>query len=171
MTRNISKQELAFIKKAIPNLQKLVESRNEWNPEVEYKMLFISVFDHWLNEDDDAGELIHVDSDLKELNRRRDLFKKMINNLFSKTDLYTYKYKRHFRFFIKKPEALSDIHRLCDFKNLWSARGRSYSFIIPEFSAVYQEEFDWTNILFYKDEETISPILEIANNIGLKILK
>ena len=171
MTRNISKQELAVIKKATPNLQKLIESQNEWDPNFEYKMLFISVFDHWLNEEDNIDELIHVDADLKELNRRRGMFKNMMNELFNLTDLYTYKYKRHFRFFVKKPETLADIHRVCDFNNLWSARGRSYSFIIPEFSAVYQEEWDWTNILFYKDEETISPILEIVKNLGLKILK
>lgn len=44
-------------------------------------------------------------------------------------------------------------------------------FIVPQYSAIYNEEWDWTNLLWYKDENQIKPILDIANKVGLFVLK
>ncbi len=66
---------------------------------------------------------------------------------------------------------MNDVFRLCDFEGLTSNRGRRYSFIVPQYSAIYSDEWDWTNLLWYKDENQIKPILEIANRVGLFVLK
>jgi len=85
--------------------------------------------------------------------------------------MYVPKYKSRNRIFIKKPQNYKDVLRKCDFDNLWSERGRKYSFILPELSAIYSEEWDWTNIIWYREKEKIEPILEIAKKAGLFVLK
>ncbi len=170
MISNISKIELQGIKKNLPDFKKIIEEDESFIENGVYKKIFISVFDHWLTSDE-ADNQIFIDDDLEKLTSRRDKFKTVVEKLHSQTDLYLWKYKRHYRLHIQKPLTLNDTLRKCDFNNLWSQRGRQYSFILPEFSAIYNEEWDWTNIIWYTEEEKIKPILDIAKNAGLYILK
>ena len=118
-----------------------------------------------------ANEQIFIDEDLVELNSRRQKFRDFIEEISNQTDLYSWKYKRHYRFHIQKPKSLKDVLRKCDFDNLWSQSGQRYSFLLPEYSAVYAEEWDWTNILWYTEREKIEPFLASAKKNGLHILE
>ena len=115
--------------------------------------------------------MIFVDENLDELKARRKKFKLVAEELYKTTDIYFWKNKRNYRMVLKKPMSYKDVLRKCDFDNLWSQSGKRYDFILPEFSAIYSEEWDWTNIIWYTDEEKIVPILNIAENAGLNILK
>ena len=170
MISNISEIELQGIKKRLPGFKKIIEEDESFIKNGNYKKIFISVFDHWLKSDE-ADNQIFVDDNIEELNSRREKYKTVVEKLYSLTDLYLWKYKRNYRFHIQKPLTLNDALRKCDFNNLWSQRGRQYSFVLPEFSAIYNEEWDWTNIIWYLDEEKIQPILDIAKSSGLYILK
>jgi len=120
---------------------------------------------------DEVDKLIFINDDLKELKSRREKFSKVITELYNSTDTYLWRYKRKFRVFIQKPMTEDDVLGKCDFNNLWSQSGRRYSLILPELSAIYNEEWDWTNILWYTDDEKIKPFLGIADKVGLHILK
>jgi len=170
MISNISDKELKSIKKRLPDFRKVLEEDESFIETGIYKKIFISVFDHWLTKDE-ADKLIFIDNDKNELNRRREKFERVIDGLYNSTETYIWKYKRNYRIFIKKPLTYTDLLKKCDFNNLWSQSGRRYSLILPEFSAIYNEEWDWTNIIWYSDEMKIKPILEIAEKSGLHILK
>jgi hypothetical protein len=120
---------------------------------------------------DEADKMIHIDDNIDELKKRRQKFEKVIEDIYKSTKIYLWKYKRNQRIFIKKPLTYKDLERKCDFNNLWSESGRRYSLILPEYAAIYNEEWDWTNIIWYTDEKKLKPILEIVNKAGLHILK
>lgn len=170
MISNISKKELKSIKEKLPDFRKVLEEDESFIENGIYKKIFISVFDHWLT-NDEADNLIFIDDDKNELIKRREKFEKVIVDLYETTEIYLWKYKRNHRLFIQKPLTYTDLLKKCDFNNLWSQSGRRYSLILPEFSAIYNEEWDWTNIIWYSDEMKIKPILEIAEKAGLHILK
>lgn len=170
MYSNISKIEVKKINQKLPDLKKLIEEDDSVIDHHIYKKVCISVFDHWLSQDE-AANLIFIDEDLDELKRRRQKFKDFIERIYNQTDLYTWRYKRPFRFHIQKPSSLKDVFRKCDFQNLWSISGRRYSFLLPEYSAVYKEEWDWTNIIWYTDRAKIEPLLIQAENVGLHTLE
>ena len=170
MMSNISKAELKEIKRNLPDYKKLIEQEDSFIESGKYKKIFISVFDHWLT-NEEASEMIFVDENLDELKARRKKFKLVAEELYKTTDIYFWKNKRNYRMVLKKPMSYKDVLRKCDFDNLWSKRRKRYDFILPEFSAIYSEEWDWTNIIWYTDEEKIVPILNIAENAGLNILK
>lgn len=121
MISNISKQELTNINTFLPDFKKVIEDDETFIEKGIYKKVFISVFDHWLKEDE--VKYIFVDNNENELIERRRKFRLFIEELFILTDLYSWKYKRHYRFFIKKPNELTDVFRLCDFEGLTSNRG------------------------------------------------
>jgi hypothetical protein len=170
MISNISEVELKRINLNLPNLKRLIEEDDDFIESRIYKKVFICVFDHWLS-NEEANEQIFIDENLVELNSRRKKFKDFIEEINSKTELFSWRYKRHYRFHIQKPESLKDVLRKCDFDNLCSQSGRRYSFLLPEYSAVYAEEWDWTNIIWYTDSEKIEPLLETAKKVGLYVLE
>ena len=170
MISNISDTELRLIKKSLPDLWKILEEDESCLENGIYKKLFISVFDHWLTRDE-AEKMIFIDDNANELKIRREKFEKLIEELHKSTDTYLWKYKRNNRIFLKKPLTCNDLLRKCDFNNLWSQSGARYSLILPELSAIYNEGWDWTNIVWYKNEEKIEPIIMLAKKVGLHILK
>ncbi len=170
MMSNISKAELKEIKQNLPDYKKIIEQEESFIENGKYKKIFISVFDHWLT-NEEASEMIFVDENLDELIARRKKFKIVVEELYKATDIYFWKYKRNYRLVLKKPMNYKDVLRKCDFDNLWSQSGKRYSLILPKFSAIYSEEWDWTNIIWYTDEKKIVPIIKIAEKAGLNILK
>ncbi|WP_303917918.1 hypothetical protein [Draconibacterium sediminis] len=170
MISNISDKELKSIKKRLPDFRKVLEEDESFIETGIYKKIFISVFDHWLTKDE-ANKMIFIDSDLSELQLRRDKFESFTKALYEKTNIYFWKYKRNYRIFFKQPKSFKDILRRCDFNNLYSQSGDRYSLILPEYSAIYNEGWDWTNVIWYMDRNKIEPILEIAKKTGLNILE
>ena len=114
MISNISEVELKRINLNLPNLKRLIEEDDDFIESGIYKKVFICVFDHWLSHEE-AAEQIFIDKNLVELNSRRKKFKEFIEEINSKTELFSWRYKRHYRFHIQKPESLKDVLRKCDF--------------------------------------------------------
>ena len=169
MNSNISTQEAQKIKQQLPYLKKLVEEDDavlNGNP---YQPIFVSVFDHWLSEAE-ASEQVYVDEDIEELRSRRKKFRDFITGVYQQLPLYTWKYKRHHRLHIQQPTTLADVLRKCDFENLYSLSGKKYGFLLPDCSAVYAENWDWTNVIWYLDKDKIEPLVVQAQKAGLHIL-
>ena len=129
----------------------------------------MSVFDHWLTEDEFQSE-IHTE-DRTELKERRDKFKKFTVGLYNLSSIYSWKYKRHNRFYIYPFTSLNQLTEKCKIDDQHGENGRRYDLIIPDFGAVYSEEWDWTNIIWYRDKEKIKPLIELAQESGLHILE
>lgn len=169
MLTNPPSEELRQIRKQLPNYRRLLIEDEQLLDSGEYKLVFVSVFDHWLSPSE-AQQLIDVDNNKTELLTRRMKFESLIRQLSENTQLYVWKFKRHRRIFIQKPQSIEDILRRCQFESLSSMRGKQYSILLPEYSAVMHEEWDWTNAIWYKNKEMITPLLDLAKSNGLHIL-
>jgi len=152
--RKVSKIELKRIKRQLPSVRKLIERNDSFINSGVYDYVFISVYDHWLLPEE--TEQIDVDENPVELKMRRDKFKNFIIEVYNITEMYSWRYKRHRRFHIQKYETVESVLRKCDFANLWSLYGQRYGFLLPQFSAVYEEEFDWTNIIWIKKDTRLN---------------
>ena len=162
MSKKPTKAELKKIRQSLPNAKRqLVEDHDIYN------RVFISVFDKWLTpeEVDKISKL-----ELKELFERRQKLEAIIMEFYELTETYIWRYKRHKRIVFYKPSSLTHLLNRCDIKNQNWWHGHRYHILLPEFSAIYGEEWDWTNILWYIDKEKIKPLLKLAENSGLHIL-
>ena len=162
--KKLTNQELKNIKYQIPSIQELIENENE-----KYDLIFISVFDHWLTENEFNNEIHEIDK--KEIIDRRKKFENFISELYDLTPTYLWKYKKQNRFYIFSVNSKSHLLKRCDIKNQTGESGKRYDIILPEFRAVFCEEWDWTNIIKYKEREKIEPLLNLAKKVGLNVLE
>lgn len=162
--KKISKNQIIDIKNKLPSLQILIEKED-----TDYQMIFVSVFDHWLTQDEFEPD-IHTD-DPKEIAERRNKLKNFIIGLFNMTPTFSWKTKRKNRFFLYPLETEKQILNKCEIQNQHGESGQRYDIILPELKAVYSEEWDWTNIIWFRDQEKIQPLIELAKKSGLYILK
>lgn len=160
---NLSRSEVSNLKKMLPQYKRLLDE-DEQIIKKYYNQVAICIFDHWLERDE--INLIFT-KDKEEINSRRMKLESFITKLYSLTDVYFWRYKRHYRPHVYKPRSLHDVLKYCNFDDLTEDRGESYNLVLPDFSAVYSESFDWTNRLLYQDRTKISPILELADEVGL----
>ena len=162
--KKITKDKEIEIKGKLPFLQDLVEKED-----TDYQMFFVSVFDHWLTQDEFQPD-IHTEDPI-ELKKRRDNLEKFLERLFEMTPTYGWKYKRKTRFFLYPFVTKSQILRKCVIQNQLGETGQRYDIILPDLQAVYSEEWDWTNIIWFKEQEKVKPLIELAEKLGLYILK
>ncbi|GJM61376.1 hypothetical protein [Persicobacter diffluens] len=170
MELNISGMECKMVRKHLPGFAKLLGGNQGFRESGIYNKMFVSVFDRWLSE----GEIhnkIFIDEHFEEVIKRRKRFREFITEVNSGTILYSWRYKRHNRLHIQKPESIKDVLRKCDFDRLWSHSGERYSFLLPDYGAVYEEGWDWTNIIWFLDVGKTGPLIEAAKKSGLYILK
>ncbi|MGB1205856.1 MAG: hypothetical protein ACPG5B_09430 [Chitinophagales bacterium] len=158
----ITTKKAKEIKKKLPSLQRLIERED-----TDYQILFVSIFDHWLKPDE-VG-LIHTE-DENELKIRRKKLQDFIVGLFEMTPTYTWKYKRKNRFFLYSFTTLNQVLKNCNIQYQHGESGRGYDIILPEFEIVYSEEWDWTNIIWFRNERSVKPLIELAEKSGLYIL-
>ena len=162
--KKITKNQITNIKAKLPSLQKLIEKED-----TDYQMIFVSVFDHWLTQDEFEPE-IHTD-DPNEILIRREKLQSFIVGLFNMTPTFTWKTRRNNPFFLYPLETVKQILNKCEIQNQHGETGQRYDIILPELQAVYCEEWDWTNIIWFRNREKIQPMIELAEKLGLYILK
>lgn len=98
------------IRERLPNLQNLVERE-----ETDYEMIFVSVFDHWLTQNEFQPK-IHK-KDKIELKERRKKLRTFIESLFKLTSRYSWKYDKNDFFVLHPFEKISEIINKCDIQN------------------------------------------------------
>jgi ABC-type oligopeptide transport system substrate-binding subunit len=85
------------------------------------------------------------------------------------TPTFNWKIKRKNRFFLYHFETIKQILNKCEIQNQHGETGQRYDIILREFQAVYSEEWDWMNIIWFRDQEKIKPLIELAEKSGLYI--
>lgn len=163
--KNISKNEFKYIRNTFPGIRDVLEA--EWEKYPEYKIMSISVFDRLLNENE-IDTIYDTDYDTVKL--RRQLIEKSIIGIFEETKVFLKKYKRPHRLFFYNVNSLDHLLNHCDIKNQHWWTGQRFNLILPEFEAIYCENFDWGNAIFYLDEEKVKPLSKIIENAGMHIL-
>ncbi len=160
--KKLKKSELNDIKTGLPDLKIQLCNGEEF-----YKYVCVSVFDKWLTEEE--CEIIFTNDEILLLDWRK-RFENAIIEIFNLTDIYLWRKKRHNRISYYRPKSLKHLLIKCDISNQTWRNGRRYDILLPEFSAFYSEEWDWTNIIWYKDFEKVKPILDALQKAGLHIL-
>lgn len=158
--KKLSENEIIEIKRSLPNIKKQLTGEDQT-----YKNL--SVFNKWLNRDE-CEQIFTSDKYLIE--QRRKNLENTIYDIFHSTNVYLWRFKRHNRISFYKPKNIKHLLNICQIQNQTQQHGERYEILLPEFSAIYSEGWDWTNTIWYTDIEKIKPLLEIIKNTGLYIL-
>ena len=164
---NLSKKEQESLFLQFPHILEIDACEDNH----EYKKIAISVFDHWLLEDEVLTLLNYVN---EEEQRRRDNLHYIFNKiLFDRTICFTYRlkgrYKNHlvFKKFTDKIAAYAYIKPNSNFvpsKYL-------YKLVLPQFDALYFEGWDDTCYLYFKNEKLLDTLVDWAKESGLYILE
>lgn len=136
---------------------------------IPFKKIAISVFDRWLGEKNRYK--LNCDGPEERDERNRKLLS-LCEHIFCHTEVYTLR-DRKLDFalpVLKKYTEKASYLRDC----AWDCQKTSDKFhflMLPEFQAIYHEQWDDTNVLWYRDEKKIGPLLEWARISGLYILE
>jgi hypothetical protein len=160
-----SKEERKSIKSKLPSLGRLLLDGESDH----YHEISISIFDHYLPREE--THFIFKKDDPQELKTRQSLFKLFAGKLSQQTSIYYWRIKNKERVHIKKFQNLQDFERKCKFDTITEDHGEVYGFIIPEYSAVYEQYWDWTNRLWFTDKSKIKAILELVKKTKLYSLE
>ena len=164
--QKISTANRKMLDRTFPNIKDIFEA--EWEKRPEYKIMTVSVFDHFLGE----SEIDTIyETDLTIVRQRREVIQKTIISMYENTDVYLKKIKRHDRLFYFAPNSLMHILKHCDIRNQHWWTGQRFDLILPEYSAIYSEDFDWGNAIFYLDDDKVKPLVKIIEDSGMFILK
>jgi len=162
MAKQITKEELRHINNSLPNVLEVIKGEGGT-----YNKLIISVFERWMTKEEYEN---YDDVDLETLKDRRIKYSTAINEIHKLTQTYIWKQKRHSRVVFLRPNNLDQLMSFCKIKTQTFATGRTYDILLPEYSSVFSQEDDWSNILWYKEKNKIEPILEIIKNSGLYVI-
>lgn len=159
---NVNKQRQKVLEVQFPKLINLAQV----NETKEYTYLAISIFDHWLTQEESKELLGELDTN--EIERRSLIFDKFNQLLSQKTEILTFRFggkngdKPKFKSF-SSPEAQSCYFRQTD--------TGMYQAILPALKAVYFEGYDDTNVFYLRDLAVKSFIESCANEVGLHCLE
>lgn len=162
---NLSKQTQKKLLSQFPDILKV----NACEDGHKYKRIAISVFDHWLLEDEALKLLNNINEE--EQKRRNDLLYAFNKVLFDRTLCFTYRFKGRnknhpvFKRFVDKNAAC------CYVKPNGEMAGKFlYKLVLPELEALYFEGWDNTCHLYFKDKKTVNNLIEWVKESGLYML-
>lgn len=159
---NISESEKSVIRSKLPDLEDLLY-KDECSI---YERSFVSVFDHWL----DGEEFYDIfEASPEEVKERKEKFKALIHHLYNSTPIYTARFRRNRKnsLSIKKIKDLETLDKKCKFHILNEDFGNVFQFLIPEYSLIYTQYFDWTHLIDYRDERELEQFNQILCQFGL----
>ena len=151
---------------------------NRWGEDEQfesYKAISLTVFDHWLSEEE-ANIQISPDIPKKERQRRDDAFLCFRELLFKNTEVLTYRTKGRdkrshlsFKAFTSLESGLAYSTPTIMRAGFYLAGGRVkfFQLVLPQLDAIYLESWDDTNILLYKNNSTLELVKQLAKESGL----
>ena len=132
-----------------------------------FQKVAVSIFADWLG----AENLSQLDChSLEEREERNRKLLDLCAKCYDSTVIYTLHRDP------SEPDKLTKVTNRETFlaKCAWSGEKTSQDFFVlflPEFGAIYQESWDDTNILWYREENLIGPLLSLVYECGLHILR
>ena len=134
-----------------------------------YERSFVSIFDHWLP----RSEVDKIfTKEVNEISSRQNKFKDFVDHLYATTPIYAGRFRRNRRdkLSIKKLASRTALHKKCQFHKITEDYGDVFQLIIPEYSVVYTQNYDWTHIVDYTDSSKAQEFSSIAEMFGLNWL-
>lgn len=158
---NVPKRRQKELQAQFPDLLKL------WACEEtdKYHYLAISIFDHWLTNDECDDLLVNIGD--SEQSRRNCLFDRFNELLITKTEILHITQRGSYRPYPKFREFIS---RQAAQQCLNHTSTQRYGVVLPEFGVVYFESYDDTNALYFRDMKHQSKFKDWAQQVGLNYI-
>ena len=138
----------------------------------DYKQVSVSVFDHWLSQEE-AIKRIDNSSSIQ-CDNNNELLHKFIVSLAQSTETYVVKLrgrntdkKATFREFTSHSGMVNSLIP----KHHFSADTHRFVLVLPQLNLVYFESSDFTHHIYFKREEDLESVSKLANENGLSIIK
>ena len=165
--RNLAESEQIKLRGQFSDLLKLALSEDTPN----YHYLAVNVFDHWLSRDE-ANQLFE-NVPAQEQSRRNNALYTFSKKLASEADVISYKFcgrwsssKPKFRTFASEKVKLEYL-----VPALTKTSGSFFKVVIPDFSMVYVESWDDTNVMYLRDVSIKGRLMILAKECGVHILE
>lgn len=160
--KNISDIELKELKKLFPYLLDILCLKKEPSALVQP-----CSFDHSL-----SNEEAETISDSKFDKERRQCHKDMLKLFFEASDneVYSFRYKRKNRIHIYKITSLSYLNKVAKIDHKTGLTGCNFYLISKKLNVIYEEHWDWTNLLYLFPYSDIKTIKDITYKSGLFLL-
>lgn len=137
-----------------------------------FKKVSVSVFDHWLSQDEAIKHIDNVST--IQAGKNNDLLHKFVISLAQSTETYLVKFrgKNSGKKAVFK-EFTSQLGMVNCLIPEYHFAGDNYRFILvlPQLSVVYFEGSDFTHQIYYKREKDLEFISKLAHENGLSIIK
>ncbi|MBB5210264.1 hypothetical protein [Microbulbifer hydrolyticus] len=159
--KNLSKNEQAEILEVFPGVLNVICDIEPYS----YNQTSVSIFDHWLSEEEAIKLLVNVPSE--EQHRRDDAFKRFNYFLVESTECYKFtlkgmrKERIQLKRFTSKESALDCIN-----PDTWPF----FWVIIPEYKVVYGQGYDDTAYFWHISDTIPKPLEALVNKRGLHVL-
>lgn len=114
--------------------------------------------------------MIYVDHNKTELKLRRNKFESFIKALSEQSEVYSWRYKRHYRLHFYRLEDRCEILKRCKYDEMSSLTGNRFGLVFLDLGIVYLEGYDWTSHLYYLAENQLDFLRQKAEQSGLFIL-
>ena len=152
------------VERAFPEARQFIHGLSGGGGEIEppYPRLFISVFDRWLGRK-------HIDLLTCQTAAERESRNVRLLNHWSLVADQCSLYELRFGRLIFVESRTAFLAR-CAYDPKKPAR-RFVKVFIPEFRAIYSEDWDDTNVVWYQDRDRVKPLLEWAEECGLHVLE
>ncbi len=163
---NITEDEKIEIHANLPDLvNHLFDGESE-----AYTLAFTCVFDHWL----DGEEFYRIfEADAIEVKERQNKFKSLIHYLYESTPIYVARFRRDRKsnLSFKKIKDLKTLDKKCQFYILNEDWGGQFRFLIPQYSLIYTQSWDWTHLVEYSNKEKYNEFEKLVNKFDLYCLE
>lgn len=165
---NLDRKKQESLKLLFPNLLGV----NRCDENHGYEKIAISIFDHWLSNDE--GNLLLQNVSKEEQKRRDNLHFLFNKSLVADTETYTFSFKG--KWSKKHPvfKSFRDTKYLHEYvkpnDNYISSRFY-FRLALPEMNALYFEGSDDTNYLYFKDKSLLADFLKLVEASGLYVLE
>ena len=160
--KNISNLELKELKKQFPNLLDILSGKTEPT-----NILQPCSFDHYLT----LAECDTIQDSAKDEERRAS-HKKMLELFFeaSNKEVFSWRYKRKNRIQLYKVTDWNYLYKTSQIEKKTGLSGCGYFLISKKLNVIYEEHWDWTNILTLFSKSDLTTVKEITSKSGLFLL-
>jgi len=166
---NVNKNRHQLLSNTLPDIENLgSDDQTE-----KYEFVAITVFDHWLSRED-AEKSFGSQISEEEQEQRNNSFMRFRELLFNKTEVLTYRCKGRGSNRFVSFKAFTSINAGLEYTSPAISKGpygRFFQVALPSLGAVYLENYDDTNLFYYKDKNTFEVINKWAKSCGLFCLK
>lgn len=166
--KRLSSSEQKIVEASFPKIRSAIFDYDDYKDH--YQMKFLSVFDHWLSEDEALELLPNGDINCPNYLERQKKFLDFFVTLYKKTQVLTFKPLG----LVKSPEKINYcFKKLLAEQDLVDMFNRHYFFpplIIPEMEIIVVSNFDFTHVIYYRNESKFQEFKKLAEGSSLHLL-